>query len=127
MTIRTILFAFLLGAGAVTAAVADAPSAAVQTTGTIEGVVTDQASGEPLAGATVVVTSPALQGSQTAITAVAGFGMMLRGSPERGEMSWNRALLLARGAVGDDDDGYRHQLLGLIAKATLLAKTPPPR
>ncbi|HTJ41580.1 MAG TPA: von Willebrand factor type A domain-containing protein [Kofleriaceae bacterium] len=54
--------------------------------------------------------------------AVAGFGMMLRGSPERGEMTWKRALLLARGALGDDREGYRKELVGLIAKATLLAK-----
>jgi len=54
--------------------------------------------------------------------AVAGFGMMLRGSPMRGELSWNRVLLLARGALGPDPDGYRKQLLGLIAKATLLSR-----
>ena len=54
--------------------------------------------------------------------AVAGFGMMLRNSPERGEMTWKRALLLARGAIGTDAEGYRHELVGLIAKATLLAQ-----
>src|SRR5882672_12503230 len=37
-------------------------------TGTIEGTVTDQASGKRLAGITVTVTSPALQGEQTEFT-----------------------------------------------------------
>ncbi len=38
------------------------------TTGAIQGVVTDGASGEKLAGVTVIVTSPALSQTQTAIT-----------------------------------------------------------
>ena len=38
------------------------------TTGNIEGVVTDQATGKKLAGVTVTVTSPALQGEQTEFT-----------------------------------------------------------
>ncbi|MCU1278025.1 MAG: hypothetical protein JWM53_1571, partial [bacterium] len=38
------------------------------TTGTIEGRVTDQATGKPLAGVTITVTSPALQGEQTEFT-----------------------------------------------------------
>ena len=54
--------------------------------------------------------------------AVAGFGMMLRGSPMRGELTWKRVLLLARGAVGPDPDGYRHQMVGLVAKAILLSR-----
>ncbi len=37
-------------------------------TGAIQGVVTDKATGDGLAGVTVVVTSPALQGTQSAIT-----------------------------------------------------------
>src|SRR5262249_35596892 len=42
-----------------------------QTTGTIEGVVTDQ-SGAPLPGVTVEITSPNLQGTRTAVTAADG-------------------------------------------------------
>jgi hypothetical protein len=42
------------------------------TTGAIQGVVRDQASGEGLAGVTVVITSPALQGTQSAITEGSG-------------------------------------------------------
>jgi outer membrane receptor protein involved in Fe transport len=42
------------------------------TTGAIQGVVTDAATGEPLAGVTVVVSSPAQQGDQTTFTDEAG-------------------------------------------------------
>ena len=38
------------------------------TTGALQGVITDAATGEPLAGVTVVASSPALQGTQAAIT-----------------------------------------------------------
>jgi hypothetical protein len=63
MTIRNLFLASLL-------LVAAASPAAAQnaTTGAIQGVVTDAASGDGLAGVTVVVTSPALQGTQSAIT-----------------------------------------------------------
>ncbi len=46
--------------------------ASAQTTGTIIGVVTDAATGKPVAGALVVATSPNLQGEQTAITDESG-------------------------------------------------------
>ncbi|HET6921823.1 MAG TPA: hypothetical protein VFI16_01625, partial [Anaeromyxobacteraceae bacterium] len=42
--------------------------ASAQTTGTIVGVVTDAATGKPVAGALVVATSPNLQGEQTGMT-----------------------------------------------------------
>jgi outer membrane receptor protein involved in Fe transport len=43
------------------------------TSGAIQGVITDQSTGEKLAGVTVTVASPALQGVQTAITDENGF------------------------------------------------------
>ncbi len=46
--------------------------ASAQTTGTIIGVVTDAATGKPVAGALVVATSPNLQGEQTGLTDEAG-------------------------------------------------------
>lgn len=57
---RVIIFVLLALAG----------SAAAQslTTGAVQGVVTDAATGEPLVAVTVVATSPAMQGSQAAIT-----------------------------------------------------------
>src|SRR6201996_622717 len=47
-------------------------TAPAATTGNIEGVVTDQATGKKLAGVTVTVTSPALQGEQTEFTDAGG-------------------------------------------------------
>lgn len=52
--------------------IASSVSAQTSTTGAVKGVITDQATGEPVAGATVVVTSPALQGSQAEITSADG-------------------------------------------------------
>jgi len=49
-----------------------AASAQSNTAGAIQGVVTDKASGEALAGVTVVATSPALQGTASAITEADG-------------------------------------------------------
>ncbi len=59
----------IAGGVLVLAALALAPRAAyAAVSGSIEGVVTDQATGKKLAGVTVTVTSPALQGEQTEFT-----------------------------------------------------------
>jgi Ca-activated chloride channel homolog len=50
-------------------------------------------------------------------SAVAGFGMMLRGSPERGALSWPMISTLAQGAIGPDVEGYRKEFLTLAAAA----------
>ena len=70
MRFRKLLAAVALGAGGVVAVgAALAPAVQAQgTTGTIEGVVKDKATGQPLPGATVVATSPASKGQQVAIT-----------------------------------------------------------
>jgi Ca-activated chloride channel family protein len=52
--------------------------------------------------------------------AVAGFGMMLRESPNRGNLSWQQVASLAEGAVGTDAEGYRKELVKLIASASKL-------
>ena len=76
MNARKLLFAALagssglLGAHLVHPATARAQSA---TSGAIQGVVTDQKTGEKLVGVTVIVTSPALAQTQTAITDENGF------------------------------------------------------
>ncbi|HUQ07001.1 MAG TPA: TonB-dependent receptor [Kofleriaceae bacterium] len=49
-------------------ALAGTATAQSLTTGAVQGVVTDASTGEPLVAVTVVATSPALQGSQAAIT-----------------------------------------------------------
>ncbi|MFN0253457.1 MAG: von Willebrand factor type A domain-containing protein [Kofleriaceae bacterium] len=51
-------------------------------------------------------------------TAIAGFGMLLRESPHRGNMSWKQVQTMAEGAVGTDADGYRKQAIELIKRAS---------
>jgi len=58
-------------------------------------------------------------------TAMAAFGMQLRESPYRGQLSWGQIGALASGATGQDPDGYRKQAVGLIVKASGLAPTAP--
>jgi outer membrane receptor protein involved in Fe transport len=65
MTTRTLA----LGLVAVTALLASRPASAQNvTSGAIQGVITDAETGEPLAGVTVVASSPALQADQTEFT-----------------------------------------------------------
>ena len=55
-------------------------------------------------------------------TAVAAFGMKLRGSPHVGEMTWAEIQDIARGALGKDPGSYRAEFLTLIEKAKALEK-----
>ena len=54
--------------------------------------------------------------------AVAGYGMMLRESAERGALQWPLVRALAAGAVGKDAEGYRAELLRLVDKASKLPR-----
>ncbi len=45
---------------------------------------------------------------------VAGFGMLLRESPERGTLSWPQVQTLVKSSLGKDKDGYRRELLELV-------------
>jgi Ca-activated chloride channel family protein len=54
-------------------------------------------------------------------SAVAGFGMLLRKSPNAGELSWNQVITLARGAKGADEDGYRADFIHLAETAARLS------
>ena len=76
MKAKNLLIATTLGLGGfAVGSVIDATPARAQsaTTGAIQGVITDSRSSEKLAGVTVTVTSPSLQGAQTAITDDNGF------------------------------------------------------
>jgi Ca-activated chloride channel family protein len=53
---------------------------------------------------------------------VASFGMLLRGSPHRGDASYAAVGRLAKGAVADDPGGHRAGFLELIAAAERLAR-----
>jgi len=52
--------------------------------------------------------------------AVAGFGMLLRDSPHRGDLDWARVLALAEGARGEDSQGRRAEFIRLVAAARRL-------
>jgi autotransporter-associated beta strand protein len=48
---------------------------------------------------------------------VAGFGMLLRDSQQRGDLSWDLVRNLAQQGKGEDPNGYRGEFLQLIDKA----------
>jgi len=56
--------------------------------------------------------------------AIAGFGMMLRDSPHRANLTWKQVEGLAAGALGTDAEGYRIQALEMIKAASKLPATP---
>jgi Ca-activated chloride channel family protein len=55
-------------------------------------------------------------------SAVAEFAMLLRDSENKGQASWEQVLTLARGARGDDEQGYRGEFIGLVETARSLAE-----
>jgi len=54
-------------------------------------------------------------------SAVAAFAMLLRDSEDRGEASFDQVIALARGARGDDPEGYRAEFVRLVETAKSLA------
>ena len=54
------------------------------------------------------------------VSAVAAFGMKLRGSPEAGKISWAEIQNIARGALGNDPGSYRAEFLTLVEKTKQL-------
>lgn len=59
--------------------------------------------------------------------AVAGFGMILRDSPQRGAFICADVLALAESDLGEDPGGYRHAFLNLVRNAQALIKEPTRR
>ena len=55
-------------------------------------------------------------------SAVAGFGMLLRSSKYAGSLTWPQVVDLARGARGDDRDGYRADFIRLAELASEISK-----
>jgi len=53
---------------------------------------------------------------------VAGFGMLLRGSPNAGDLTWDDVRRLALAGRGDDKQGPRAELIELIEKARSLSE-----
>jgi Ca-activated chloride channel homolog len=58
-------------------------------------------------------------------SAVAEFAMLLRDSEHKGEASWDQVLSLARGARGEDEQGYRGEFVGMVETARTLAGGAP--
>jgi Ca-activated chloride channel family protein len=54
-------------------------------------------------------------------SAVAGFAMLLRHSPEAGSLEWHDVITLASGAQGTDEDGYRAEFVRLATTAARLS------
>ena len=61
-------------------------------------------------------------GAPQVSAAVAGFGMLLRGSEQRGDATWASVRDLARAAA--DGDTRRIQLVSLVETAARLAGSP---
>jgi len=55
-------------------------------------------------------------------SAVASFGMLLRGSQHRGDATFSAVEEIASGAIGPDPSGYRAEFLDLVRKAKTLAR-----
>ena len=55
--------------------------------------------------------------------AVAGYGMLLHESPERGSLTWLQVKAIAKGALGTDKEGYRKEMLELVDIASKLKRS----
>ncbi|MBD3322713.1 MAG: DUF3520 domain-containing protein [Chitinivibrionales bacterium] len=53
--------------------------------------------------------------------AVAGFGMLLRDSEFKGDLTWEQVAQMAKISRGDDPEGYRAEFIRMVEKAGLLA------
>ena len=56
--------------------------------------------------------------------AVVEYGMLLRNSEFQGQSSYAQALSLARGARGNDENGYRTEFIKLLEISQILAARP---
>ncbi|MEO0895813.1 MAG: von Willebrand factor type A domain-containing protein [Bacteroidota bacterium] len=53
-------------------------------------------------------------------SSVAGFGMLLRDSNHKGELSYEDVLEMAKGSKGKDEEGYRAEFISLVKKVKLM-------
>jgi Ca-activated chloride channel family protein len=54
--------------------------------------------------------------------AVAGFGMLLRDSRFKKDLTFDRVITLAKGSKGSDDNGYRAEFIRMVETCSLLKK-----
>lgn len=52
--------------------------------------------------------------------AVAGYGLLLRDSPHKGDLTWDRVLRFAEQGLGADREGYRAEFIDLVRQAQKL-------
>ncbi len=57
-------------------------------------------------------------------SAVAEFGMLLRGSQYRGQANWSALVERAQAALGEDEQGYRSEFIRLAEAASRISGTP---
>ncbi|BBO92830.1 hypothetical protein DSCOOX_60100 [Desulfosarcina ovata subsp. ovata] len=53
---------------------------------------------------------------------MAGFGMLLRDSRFKGDLTWEGVRILAAGAKGADEDGDRAEMIRMVRTCQMLAK-----
>jgi Ca-activated chloride channel family protein len=53
--------------------------------------------------------------------AVAGFGLLLRDSQYKGDLTWGAVLELAAASRGADESGYRAEFIELVKRAAAIA------
>jgi len=53
---------------------------------------------------------------------VAGFGMLLRDSKFKGDLTYDKIIEMATASKGSDEDGYRSEFISLVKTANLLGK-----
>jgi Ca-activated chloride channel family protein len=70
----------------------------------------------------VAARTTAASESMRFASAVAGFGMLLRNSPNAGSLAWPDVIDLARGARGNDRGGYRADFIKLVERASDLSR-----
>jgi len=58
-------------------------------------------------------------------SAVAGFGMLLRESDQRGSITYEQVLTLAESSIGEDPFGYRAEFIKLVRNAMAIAGEKP--
>ena len=52
--------------------------------------------------------------------AVAGFGQLLRKSDYCGDLTYGKIISMAKKALGDDKEGYRHEFVKMVEKCELI-------
>jgi len=60
-------------------------------------------------------------------SSVAGFGMLLRKSEQKGDATYENIIELAESALGKDKEGYRRECLQLMRSAEILEKNTASR